>query len=492
MSNRLPIAFGRGLTNNQRGASRAPSHERAASMSVFDKVFQAYDIRGIYGEQIDENFAWKIGHATSQFLRSLLSGYERGQVSANRLAVGYDMRPHSKPLVEAMIEGITSSGAACVNIGLVDTPMLYFAINHLGTCGGIQVTASHNPIEYNGFKISGAKARPVGQATGLAEIKRIASTLRRMPLSASMAPVQQVDLWPEYKKHILKFLKLYRKMKVVVDASNGMGGKMFPAVFDGIENLQVIQLNFEIGKGFVHQPNPLIEANLQMTKDAVLKHKADLGICMDGDADRCVFVDEKGRTVRCDLITALLAPYFLAENPGAMVVYDLRSSRVVAEEIRAAGGAPRRERVGHSFMKKALADGHGVFGGELSGHFYFRDNYNCDSGAIAFASAITVLCESNKPFSEMIEPLKRFSHSGEINFEVDDKAGKMREIEQKLSDAKIDHLDGVTCQYEDWWCNVRPSNTEPLLRLTLEANTPALMKKKLAEIEKILGKRVEH
>ena len=373
-------------------------------MSAIDKVFKAYDVRGLYGDQIDEDLAWKIGHAAAQFLRSMLSGYERGQASANRLVVGHDMRPSSESLVTAMIEGVTSSGAACVNVGLVDTPMLYFAINHLGACGGIQVTASHNPIEYNGFKISGAKAKPVGQATGLKEIKHIVSTLRRMPLSASMAPVQQLDLWSEYAKHILKFLKLDRKLKVVVDASNGMGGKMFPAVFGEVENLEIIPLNFEIGQGFVHEPNPLIEANLQMTKDAVLEHKADLGICTDGDADRCMFVDEKGQTVRCDLMTALLAPHFLAESPGAMVVYDLRSSRVVAEEIRAAGGVPRRERVGHSFMKKALADGHGVFGGELSGHFYFRDNYNCDSGAIAFASAVTVLCQAGKPLQRADRP----------------------------------------------------------------------------------------
>jgi len=461
-------------------------------MSAIDKVFKAYDIRGLYGEQIDEDLAWKIGHATAQFLRSLLSGYERGQASANRLVVGHDMRPHSKPLIEAMIEGVTSSGAACVNIGLCDTPMLYFAINHLGACGGIQVTASHNPVEYNGFKISGAKARPVGQATGLAEIKHIVSTLRRMPLSASLAPLQQMDLWTQYAKHVLGFLKLSRKMKVVVDASNGMGGKMFPAVFGNVENLDIIPLHFELGQGFVHEPNPLIEANLQWTKDAVLEHKADLGICMDGDADRCMFVDEKARTVNCDLMTALMAPHFLAESPGAMVVYDLRSSRVVAEEIRAAGGVPRRERVGHSFMKKALADGHGVFGGELSGHFYFRDNYNCDSGAIAFASALAVLSEADRPFSELVGPLRRFSHSGEINFEVDDKDAKMKEVAEKFSDAEIDHLDGVSVQYEDWWCNVRPSNTEPLLRLNLEAATPKQMKEKLAEVKQVLGEPVAH
>ncbi|HOF19475.1 MAG TPA: phosphomannomutase/phosphoglucomutase, partial [Phycisphaerae bacterium] len=382
-------------------------------------------------------------------------------------------------------------GAGCIDIGLCDTPMVYFAINHLGACGGIQVTASHNPIQYNGFKISGAKARPVGANTGLKEIQHIVSTLRRMPIGASLAPAQKVDLWSEYRSHVLKFLKTPRRLKVVVDASNGMGGKMFPAIFSGTD-IEILPLNFEIGKGFVHEPNPLVEANLQMTKDAVRKHHADVGICTDGDADRCMFVDEKGQTVRCDLMTALLSRHFLKDNPGAMVVYDLRSSRVVPEEIRAAGGVPRRERVGHAFMKKAMSDGHGVFGGELSGHFYFRDNFNCDSGAIAFATALSVLSAQELPFSRLIEPLNRYSHSGEINFQVQDKDAKMKEIAGKFSDAQIDHLDGVTCQYEDWWCNVRPSNTEPLLRLTLEARTPEQMKARLKDVEAILGKPVAH
>jgi len=460
-------------------------------MDAIDKVFKAYDIRGIYGEEVTEDLAWKIGHASGQFLRSLLSGYERGQASSNRVVIGHDMRPHSEPLSAALTEGITSSGAGCIDIGLCDTPMIYFAINHLGTCGGVQVTASHNPIQYNGFKISGVRARPVGGNTGLNEIKHIVTTLRRMPASASVAPAQKVDLWAEYRKHVLKFFRMPRKLKVVVDASNGMGGKMFPAIFDGTD-LDIIPLNFEIGGEFAHPPNPLVEANLQMTKDAVLEHGADLGICMDGDADRCMFVDETGQTVRCDLMTALLARYFLKDNPGAMVVYDLRSSKVVAEEIRAAGGVPRRERVGHAFMKKALADGHGVFGGELSGHFYFRDNFNCDSGAIAFASAVTVISSQQLPFSELVAPLKKYSHSGEINFTVQDKKAKMDEIAEKFSDAQVDWLDGVTCTYPDWWVNVRPSNTEPLLRLSLEAETEDQMKDKVSMMKGLLGEPVDH
>ncbi|HOD83282.1 MAG: Phosphomannomutase/phosphoglucomutase [Planctomycetes bacterium ADurb.Bin126] len=461
-------------------------------MGAIDKVFKAYDIRGLYGSEVDEDLAWKVGHASAQFLRSLLSGYERGQASANRVVVGYDMRPHSKSLVEALIGGVTSSGVACVNIGLCDTPMVYFAVNHLGACGGVQVTASHNPVGYNGFKISGIKARPIGQDTGLREIKHIVSTLRRMPGSAELAECQEVDLWEAYRKHVLKFFKPARKLKVAVDASNGMGGKMVPAIFGACPEVEIIPLNFELGQGFAHPPNPLVEANLQQVKAAIREHQADLGICMDGDADRCMFIDEKAQTVRCDLMTALLARYFLKDNPDSMVVYDLRSSRAVAEEVRDAGGVPKRERVGHSFMKRALSDGHGVFGGELSGHFYFRDNFNCDSGAIAFATACTVISAADKPFSELIAPLNRYSHSGEINFEVEDKAGKMKEIEEKFKDAEIDHLDGVTCQFDDWWCNVRASNTEPLLRLNLEARTDKQMREKIEEIKKILGEPVDH
>ena len=472
-------------------ANNVPLLRKGLTMAVIDKVFKAYDIRGIYGREIDEDLAWKVGHAAGQFLRSLLTGYDRGQASANRLVVGRDMRPHSEPLSRAMIEGITSSGVGCVDIGLCDTPMVYFAINHLGACGGIQVTASHNPIEYNGFKISGTKARPVGRNTGLMEIQHIVSTLRRMPISASLAPAQQIDLWDEYRQHVLHFLRTPRALKVVVDASNGMGGKMVPAVFDNT-GIDILPLNFEIGCGFVHPPNPLVEANLEQLKAAVKKNKADMGICLDGDADRCMFVDEKARTVRCDLVTALLARHFLKETPGGMVVYDLRSSRAVAEEIRAAGGVPRRERVGHAFMKKAMSDGHGIFGGELSGHFYFRDNFNCDSGAIAFATAVTVISSQGAPFSGLVAPISRYSHSGEINFEVEDKDAKMKEIAGHFSDAKIDRLDGVTCQYDDWWCNVRPSNTEPLLRLNLEAKDDKMLAEKLEILRGLLGEAVDH
>jgi len=459
-------------------------------MANMDKAFKAYDVRGVYGEDIDDDLAWKIGHAAAQFLRSQLSGYDRGQASSNRLVVGCDMRPSSPALVKSLVEGITSSGAGCFDIGLCDTPMVYFAVNHLQTCGGIQVTASHNPVQYNGFKVSGLKAKPVGEATGLREIKHLVSTLRRMPESACLGSVQSVDLWKEYRRHVLKFLQVKRPMKIVADASNGMGGKMLPLIFHEIENLEIVPLNFEIGQGFAHPPDPLKEENLVQLQAAVKEHKADLGICMDGDADRCMFVDETGGIVRCDLMTALLAKHFLAANPGAMVVYDLRSSHAVAEEIKAAGGVPRRERVGHSFMKKALAEGRGVFGGELSGHFYFRDNFNCDSGAIAFATALTMLSDQPATLSELIAPLRRYASSGEINFSVADKDAMLKKLQDTYAKARnIDRLDGVTIEFDDWWFNVRASNTEPLLRLNVEARDRKRLDEKVAELEKMLGKR---
>jgi len=267
---------------------------------------------------------------------------------------------------------------------------------------------------------------------------------------------------------------------------------MIPAVFGDVKNLTILPLHFEMGDGFVHPPNPLVEANMKWTRKGVKKHRADLGICLDGDADRCMFVDETGAIVRCDIMTAWLAEDFLKTNPGSTIVYDLRSSKVLPETVRAAGGVPRRERVGHAFMKKAMAETGAVFGGELSGHSYFRDNYHADSAAIVFARAVSVLSAAKQPLSKRVAPLQKYSHSGEINFEVADKDAKMKEVEQAFSDAQIDRLDGVTCTYKDWWLNVRPSNTEPLLRLSLEAETPETMREKLAQVEAILGTPVDH
>jgi phosphomannomutase len=454
-------------------------------------IFKAYDIRGIYPDQINEEDAWKIGSATAQFLRAMLTGYDRGQANAQSLCVGRDMRTHSEALAKAIIKGMNATGANVIDIGMIDTPQMYFAVNHLGTCGGVQVTASHNPAKYNGFKISGIQAKPVGADTGLKDIQHIAMAMPHTK-GKGAGKVEKRDLTAEYKNHILKFLRPSKaKLKIAIDASNGMAGKMVPAVFGGLP-VEIISINFEHKGKFKHEPNPLVEKNLAEVKEGVRENNCHFGFCFDGDADRLMMVDEKGDTVTCDLMTALMVPYFLEKTPKSAVVYDLRSSRVVSEEIIKYGGTPRRERVGHAYMKKAMRDSHAVFGGELSGHFYYRDNYCTDSGLITLAHILNIVAAAKAPVSDLIEPLRRYHASGEINFEVEDKQTRMEELARMYCDGQIDHLDGVTVSYKDWWFNCRPSNTEPLLRLNVEAKTKQMLEERLAEIGKLLGKPVAH
>ena len=452
-------------------------------------IFKAYDIRGVYPDQINEEDAWKIGCASARFLRSMLHGYKRGLANSQAVCVGRDMRTHSEPLVRALIKGITTSGANVIDIGMIDTPQMYFAINHLGTCGGIQVTASHNPAKYNGFKVSGQDARPVGLDTGLKDIEHIATAMLHTK-GRPTGSVEKTDLTDAYKTHVLKFLQpTVKDLKIAVDASNGMAGKMVPAVFGSLP-IEIVPLNFEHKGTFQHEPNPLVEENLAQLKKVVVEQNCDFGVCFDGDADRLMMVDEKGSTISCDLITALMVPYFLKTDPGSVVVYDLRSSLVVPEEILANHGTPRRERVGHAFMKKALRDSHAVFGGELSGHFYYRDNYNTDSGMITLVHVLNIVSAAQVPVSRLIEPLRRYCSSGELNFRVNDKNAAVRDLAKKYSTGDTDELDGITVRYKEWWFNCRPSNTEPLLRLNIEAKTKELLEQKLAEFKNHLGQPV--
>jgi len=457
-------------------------------MSDIDKVFRAHDVRGVYGEEIDEDLAWKVGHAAAQFLRSLLTGYDRGQAASNRVVVGRDARPHGAALMDAMIDGVTASGAGCVDIGVVDTPMVYFAVNHLGTCGGVQITASADGPEWTGFKVAGFRARPVSGLTGLNEVRHIVRSLRRMPVSASTAPVFQTDLWKDYRRHVQRFLKLLRPLRLVVDASNAVGARMATAVFGDTEGLELAVLNADpAAETPAHPPEPLDDANLAGLSQAVVRRRADLGICLDGDADRCVFVDERGQIVRGDRMTALLARQVLAESPGGVIVYDLRSSRVVAEEIRAAGGVPRRERAGHVAIKKAMTDGHGVFGGESTGRFYFRDNFNADSAAVALAAAATLVSSAERPLSELVAPLLRYAHSGELAFAVADKSAAMEALAGAFRGAEVERADGLTCRWDDWWFHARPAPEEDALYVTVEASDRAALDHRLRAIRRALG-----
>ena len=460
---------------------------RLPCATMIEKIFKAYDVRATYPEPLDADAAWRVGHATAQFLKRSRQTATTKVERENTIVVGGDMRPHTPELKGALIEGIRSVGTDVIDVGLIDTSFIYFAINHLSCVGGVQTTASHNPIHYNGFKISGPKAVPIGSASGLDDIKRIATQTRRGNTGLS-GKLEEMNLWDEYRAHVLQFLKLERPIKIAVDASNGMAVKMVPEVFGDVENLTIDGLNMEFAEKFAHEPNPLVEENLRQLKDKLAEGGYDLGGCFDGDADRCMFVDERGKTVGCDILTAMLAPDFLeGEEPGTAVVYDLRSSHVVPETIEAANGTPKRDKVGHAFIKKTMKEAKAVFGGELSGHFYFRDNFYADSGAIVFAALLTHLSKQDKPLSGLAAPYEKYAQSGEINYQVEDKEAKIRELAETYRKGKIDYLDGITVELGDWWFNVRKSNTEPLLRLNLEAADQATVDAKVQELQKLLG-----
>ncbi|MFA9479773.1 phosphomannomutase/phosphoglucomutase [Phycisphaerales bacterium AB-hyl4] len=460
---------------------------------MIGKIFKAYDVRAIHPDPLNEEAAWKVGYATALFLKKQ-NNNQPGTVLVSR-----DMRPSSPKLCEAMSTGIRTAGLDVIDLGMCDTSFMYFAVNHLKAIGGVQTTASHNPIEYNGFKISGKLAKPIGAATGLLEIQKTAEGLDDADLLAEpTGKFETQDLWKPYRDHVLKFLvPLKRKIKVVIDASNGMAGRMIPAIFTGVENLEIIPINFEITGSFVHEPNPLVAENMIPTQEGVREHGAHLGACFDGDADRCMLTDDQGEIIGCDHLTALLANHFLAldeSNPAThdpAVVYDLRSSKVLEETVRSLDAKPVKSKVGHVFMKAALREHNAVFGGELSGHFYFRDNYFADSGAIAFAAMLSMLGQKDTPLSERIKPYRKYPQSGEINFEVEDKDGVLATLKQDYADvAEVDELDGVTIDAWDtkgWWFNVRASNTEPLLRLNAEGKDAATLEKLMDELTPKVG-----
>ncbi len=474
------------------------STARGASC-MLAQVFKAYDVRATYPDRLNEPLAWQIGFATAEFLLAQAATQGLSGDGAKQLIVGRDMRRSSPALSDALMQGMQDAGADVLDVGLVDTPFVYFAINHLGCAGGVQVTASHNPANYNGFKISTVHAKPVGQTTGLQDIQAMAASADRATVTPHGGRREQRDLWTAYRQHLLalldpRILDGRRVMRVVIDASNGMAGTMIPKVFDGVKGISMERINFDNSSGeFVHDPNPLVEENLKQVKAGVLQCRADLGVCFDGDADRCMVVDEHGESVGCDLLLAVMVQEALQSQPGASVVYDLRSSRAVVEAIRAAGGVPVESRVGHVFMKAKLAQVNAPIGGELSGHFYFKDMFNTDSGARAMIAVLNAMVDANDAtLSQLVKPFKRFFQSGEINFEIEDKLGALAALRKAYPAATVHELDGLSLDAGDWWCNVRMSNTEPLLRLNLESRDAATTQRMVDTLNPILGKRVAH
>jgi phosphomannomutase len=447
-------------------------------------IFKAYDVRGIYPSEIDAKVARQIGLAFQHVLD------EEDRAQGNTVVVSRDMRVSSPVLAAALIEGITAAGFDVLDIGLASTPMNYFAIGHTGAAGGVQVTASHNPARYNGFKLSRHGARPVSGDHGIALMERKVAA-GDLPEAARAGSVRQGDVRDDYRRHILGFLQPApagsRRLKVAVDAANGMVTIDRP-ILDAM-GIDLVPLFFELDGSFPnHEPNPLNEENLRDLCRTVRESGADFGAAFDGDADRVGFVDERGQPVPNDLTTGLISGELLARDPGQAVVYDLRSSRAVAEYIAEHGGVPVRERVGHSFLKAAMRERHGIFGGELAGHYYFRDHYYADCALLAMVELLNLRRHTGEPLSRLVAPLRRYHKSPEINFVVDDKAGKIELLAKRYADARIDYLDGITIDYPDWWANVRPSNTEPYLRLVLEAKTAEELARHRAELTALLGK----
>jgi phosphomannomutase len=474
-----------------REATGNPADPPADPPVNLDEVFKSYDVRGLVNRQIHNTLAWKIGFGTGRHLLSLLGQAGRAHPQEHTIVVGHDMRPTSEGLARAAIEGIRATGVGAISIGEVETPALYYAVGALKTLGGIMVTASHLPAEYNGLKIAGPGCVPVGLGSGLEKIKEIVAGLADTGMRP-MGGLQQEDISRGYLEHVRRFAGPIRPMKVVVDCSNGMASKWTPSLLRDL-GLDLEVLNMERSGQFNHEPNPLKESALAELKSRVRAAGAALGACFDADADRVGIVDETGESIGNDLVTALLAPGFLKAEPGATIVYDLRSSWVLKEEILKAGGVPRREKVGHSHMKAALRETGAPLGGELSGHSYFRDNFYADSAVITLVKLLGVVSEhAGQTLNELVKPLRRYMTTGEVNFEVEDKKEMIKRLAQTFSDGKVDFLDGVTVEYDDWWFNVRPSNTEPLLRLTLEAKTAERRDEMLEKLIGILGEPSEH
>jgi phosphomannomutase len=427
-------------------------------------IFKAYDVRGLVPEELTADAAERIGGAAARFF------------GAGAVAVGRDARTHSPILADALVAGMRRAGADVVDLGLVATPMLYFGVDRLGLAGGVMVTASHNPAAYNGFKVCGRNAVPVGEASGLREIERLAG--EAAPAAARAGGLRREDVRAAYVEHLLALTPARPALRVAIDCGNGMAGVGLEPLLARLP-LTVERLYFEPDGRFPNHPaDPLVVENLADVREAVRRTGAQLGVALDGDGDRAIFVDERAEPVASDLVTALLARAVLARQPGATILYDLRSSRAVAEEIRAAGGVPEMCRVGHSFVKKQMRERGAPFGGELSGHFYFRfsETLVADDGSAALMALLDVLDREKRPLSQLVKPLQRYAASGEISRRVPDDGALLRAIESDhRGSARVSHLDGLLVEYPDWWFNLRPSNTEPVLRLNLEARDPARM-----------------
>jgi len=436
-------------------------------------IFKAYDIRGIYGEELTDDMAFRIGRAFATLLKP------------RTVAVGRDMRPHSLPLFQALARGLNLHGADVIDLGLCSTPMTYFGIGSFGADAGIMVTASHNPGEYNGMKLCRAGAVPISGATGIADVERLVADEAFDPPAATPGCIIDHPIAKAYAAAIRKHADLKHPVRLAIDMANGMG-IVESAALEGIVGIDPLFDTFD-GTFPNHEANPLIVETYTDLQAKVRAGCYDFGVAFDGDADRAGFVDETGEIIPMDMITALIARDVLAHEKG-VIFYDLRSSWAVKEVIAEAGGTPMMSRVGHAFIKQQMRDAGALFAGELSGHYYFRDNYYTESAALAVIRVANIVSAAGCPLSELIKPIRRYFASGEINSEVADPAAALARIRDRYRDGRRFDLDGISVEYDDWWFNVRTSNTEPLVRLNVEAKTSAQMQQKRDELLAVIRK----
>ncbi|MDH4329970.1 MAG: phosphomannomutase/phosphoglucomutase [Candidatus Moranbacteria bacterium] len=448
---------------------------------MLDTIFKAYDVRGIYPEQINEDIAYKIGRAFVRFL------------GAKKVVIGCDIRESSPALFEKLQQGIVDEGADVYDLDLVTTPMLYYASGKLDVDGGIILTASHNPGEYNGMKFCRAEAVPIGENSGLLDIKEIVAN-GKFPEPTERGTIIKKDIKDEFIDYLASFMNIGdKKFKVVADFANAMSILEIGLYKKFEKNIELITLFDEFDSTFPnHEANPLKTETLKDLQAVVSSQKADIGIAYDGDGDRAGFVDEKGEVISMDLTTALIAKVILEKHPGAKILYDLRSSMSVKEVIEENGGVAGECRVGHALIKKQMLEENAIFAGELSGHYYFQENFRAEAGSLPMVYLLNLMAETGKSISELVADVKRYYHSGEINSEVKDKDAIIATLKEKYAAGEITELDGVKISFwsnkqgERWWLNVRPSNTEPVLRLNLEADNQELMEQKRDEILAII------
>jgi phosphomannomutase len=441
---------------------------------IDESIFKAYDIRGVYPDSLNESVARDIGRAFVNYLG----------LSGSRVVVARDMRLSGEALEKAFIEGVTKSGADVLDLGLVSTDALYFAVGHLQEPGGAMITASHNPKEYNGFKLCREDAIALSGEHGIGQIRDLIVSGKLPDPTEHPGSVERSGIAEDYAKHCLTFIDTdgLRQLKIVVDAGNGMAGKMLPPIFEKLP-FECVPMYFELDGSFPnHPPNPIEPENMKDLQERVVAESADFGVAFDGDADRCFAVDEKGVTISGDILAALVAKNVLEKEPGATILYSAVCSKAFPELVEREGGRAIRTKAGHSIIKPQMREHNAAFGGEHSGHFYFRDNYFADSGIIAMLTVAELVARQDGPLSALISPIDPYVRSGEINLEVEDQASTLKRVEEHYAqrdDPKIDHLDGLTVDYGDWWFNLRPSNTEALLRLNMEARDRETLEREL-------------